>query len=341
MDLVKKVLEPERCSGCSACTISCPYEGILGYRDEKPVLVGECKLCGICTMVCHKYAFDRKTIEETFFGRERLPSERFGVVRKVVVARSKSPEILRSAQDGGVATTLLVKALEDGLIDAALLSGKDSSRPWAPKPTIASTRDEIIACSGTRYSYSPNLITLPEAIKRGFRRIAVVGTPCTISGVRKMQLLGLKRLMEPVKFLVGLMCSACFDYSCFMQSKIGSCLNVDPSDVTKVNIKGKVLVDLSDGSRKQILLEEVGQCARKSCGACDDFSSEFADISLGGAGLSSSTLAIARSKKGEDLLSRSTELLEVDDSRVEQSLDLVNRLSKAKRQRASNLSTGS
>ncbi|MEM2886408.1 MAG: hypothetical protein QXF24_10025, partial [Thermoproteota archaeon] len=101
-DLVKKVLGAEKCSGCAACAASCPY-GVLGYRGERPELDGECRFCGICAKVCHKYEFDRGKVEKSFLGRERLDSEPFGVARKIVAARSADREIRKHAQDGGVA----------------------------------------------------------------------------------------------------------------------------------------------------------------------------------------------------------------------------------------------
>ncbi|MGQ9513601.1 MAG: Coenzyme F420 hydrogenase/dehydrogenase, beta subunit C-terminal domain [Thermoproteota archaeon] len=337
-ELAQSVIEPNICSGCAACTISCPHDGILGYMEEKPLLMGECRFCGICTKVCPRFDFDPDLIEEKFLGRKRFQSEEYGVVRKIFVARSTSNEILRSAQDGGVATALLSSALNDGLIDAAIVSGTDRSRPWVPRPMIASTYEEILACSGTRYSYSPNLLLLPGAIRAGFRSLAVVGTPCTISGFRKIQLLGLRRLTEPVKLLIGLMCSECFSFECMMERVIRSRLKIDPSLVTKINIKGRVLVELANGSRKLIQLEEVKSCARKSCRACDDLSSEYADISLGGLGLSASTLTIARSEGGEDLLLRSKRngFLEFDEVVPQISLDLLKKLSRMKRKRAAN-----
>jgi coenzyme F420 hydrogenase subunit beta len=335
-DLEAKVIVPDRCSGCAACAISCPYKGTLDYRDEKPILIGECKLCEICVKVCPRFDFDRREVERTFLGRERLDAEDLGVVRRAFLARSRSDRIMKCAQDGGVATILLTDALERGSIDAALVSGLEAAGPWAPVPRIASSPEELLACAGTRYSYSPNLLSLPRAVGAGLRRIAIVGTPCAISAVRKMQLLGLRKLTDPIKLLVGLMCSECFVFDCLMKEKVQDNLGLDLTSVVKINIKGKVLVQLRDGAVREIPLKDVKSCSRRSCGACDDFSSEYADISLGGVGLSGMTLALARSERGEALLLDSLAQLATENvGRDSRSLDLAVKLSVAKRARAS------
>jgi len=335
-DLDSEVIAPNRCSGCAACVISCPHRGVLEYRGERPVLIGDCVSCEICVKVCPRYDFNAGAVEERFFGRRRKADEDFGVSRRIVVARSASEDVLKHAQDGGVATVLLTKALEDGIVDAALVSGVETSNPWVPVPMIASRPEDLMACAGTRYSYSPNLLALPEALRNGFKRIAVVGTPCTISGVRKMQLLGLG-LSEPIKLLLGLMCAECFSFDCLMRGRVGASLNVGLSSIAKVNIKGKFLVELRDGAKREIPMKEIRACTRRSCGACDDFSSEYADVSLGGVGLSDSTLVLARSEVGEGLLLNSLDLLETDEVEAHRpSLDLVSRLSGSKRARSAN-----
>ena len=67
-----------------------------------------------------------------------------------VSARSTDKEILQKAQDGGIATTLMVYALEQGIIDGTIVAGT-GDRPWEPKPLVATeprghpkgTRDEV------------------------------------------------------------------------------------------------------------------------------------------------------------------------------------------------------
>jgi coenzyme F420-reducing hydrogenase beta subunit len=50
-------------------------------------------------------------------------------------AKSKDMEVLSKSQDGGLVTTLAIKALERGLVDAVVLAGTEDK--WLPKPVLA------------------------------------------------------------------------------------------------------------------------------------------------------------------------------------------------------------
>jgi coenzyme F420 hydrogenase subunit beta len=77
---------------------------------------------------------------------------------------------------------------------------------------------------------------------------------------------------------------------------------VDLRDVKKMNIKGKLLVTTSSGV-VGFPLAEIKQFHKESCGVCGDFSSELADISVGGVGLDGWTLTVIRTEKGEEVFS--------------------------------------
>ncbi len=49
-----------------------------------------------------------------------------------------------------------------------------------------------MAAAGTRYSYSPNILALSEAVKSKKTSVAFVGTPCQIRALRRVQMAGLK-----------------------------------------------------------------------------------------------------------------------------------------------------
>jgi len=77
---------------------------------------------------------------------------------------------------------------------------------------------------------------------------------------------------------------------------------VDLRDVKKMNIKGKLLVTTSSGV-VGFPLAEIKRFHEESCSGCGDFSSELADISVGGLGLDGWTLTVVRTEKGEELFS--------------------------------------
>jgi len=90
-------------------------------------------------------------------------------------------------QDGGVVTTLVTFALKKGIVDGALLSGVSLDKPFYSMPLLATAPKEVLKCAGTRYTYSPNLLAIQEALKQKRKSLAFVGTPCQIQAIRKME----------------------------------------------------------------------------------------------------------------------------------------------------------
>lgn len=333
--LEKNVVSVGKCVGCGACVVVCPFK-CLEYVEGKPSLVKECEVCGICAEICPQHKWSWSEAEDFVFGRERKDTEDFGVYRRLVVAKAESREVLKVCQDGGVATALLLFALEEGLIDGAVISGLEDKKPFYPTPKLAVTSEEILECSGTRYSYSPNIFALAEGIKQKMQNMAFVGTPCQIRAIRKMQMSGLKKYVAPVKFLIGLMCSETFDYERLMVNHIQEALGINLKDIKKMNIKGRMLVTTQSGV-ETISLSEIKKFARKSCRFCDDFSSELADISVGGLGLKGWTLTIIRTKTGEELFSKAENAGFLDVKAVKKefsALNLLTKLSRKKRKTA-------
>lgn len=333
--LVANVIKPGRCVACGACVVVCPFS-CLEYGEKGPNLIKECKVCGICPQTCPRNEWSWSKAENFVFGREKKAEEEFGIYRKLVVAQAKDSETMNVCQDGGITTALLSFALKSGLIDSAIVAGVSLEKPFYPIPKLATTIKEILECAGTKYSYSPNILALGEVVKQKKSNVAFVGTPCQIHAIRKIQMAGLKKYVTPIKYLIGLMCSECFNYEGLMQKHIQETLGIDLSSIKKINIKGKMLVTTESGVAA-IPLAEIKQYAREGCSFCDDFSSELADISLGGLGLDSWTFTIVRTEKGEELFSNADKASFLNVKKVDSepiALSLLTKLSTKKRKKA-------
>lgn len=333
--LGRDVVATQRCIGCGACVLVCPFK-CLEYREEGPILVGECRACGICTQVCPQNERSIYETESLVFGRERKSHEEFGVYSRLCIARANDIRVRSVSQDGGVATALLLFCLARGVIDGAIVSGKSLDKPLYPIPMLAKTPTEILESAGTRYFYSPNILAFSDALRQKSRSIAFVGTPCQICAIRKMQLLGLKKYVAQLKLMIGLMCSECFNYEGLMEKYVRERMGLQPNDINKMNIKGNVFMATKYGV-KRVPLAEAKQYVRKVCSFCQDFSSELADISLGGLGLEGWTFVVVRTKAGEEIFDAAEEsgILETRPvDKNEPSLKLLVKLSMRKRNSA-------
>jgi coenzyme F420 hydrogenase subunit beta len=277
-----------------------------------------------------------QALEDFLFGRKSKAEEDFGIYQRLVIVQATDKKVLQVCQDGGVSSALLIHALKNGIIDAAAVSGVSEQKPFYPEPKLATTKEEVLLCAGTRYFYSPNLLAFQEGVKQGKHNIAFVGTPCQIHAVRRIQIFPLKKYAERVKFTIGLMCTESFNYEGLMEQHIGKILGINPTDIMKMNIKGKLILTLKNGENIETPLAEAKQYATTSCILCSDFSSELADISVGGLGLNEWTFTIIRTKKGLEIFESAEKagILKTKPAGEEQkALDLLIRLSKMKRKR--------
>ncbi len=131
------------------------------------------------------------------------------------------------------------------------------------------------------------------------------------------------------------MCSECFTYEGLMEEYIHKKIGINPFDIKKMNIKGKMLI-ATDAGITPIALAETKQYARTSCNFCNDFSSELADISVGGLGLDGWTFTIIRTEKGEQLFSAAEEAGYITTKPLDEgsfAMGLLTKLSKKKREK--------
>ncbi|MCW4027361.1 MAG: Coenzyme F420 hydrogenase/dehydrogenase, beta subunit C-terminal domain [Candidatus Bathyarchaeota archaeon] len=323
---------PDNCIGCATCVIVCPFQ-CLDYQNGKPKLVKECKVCGICAQVCPKFDLRMSELESFLFGRERTPREEFGISRRILMAQTTDESVRKVCQDGGLVTTLLMHALDCGVIDGAVVSGVSNEEPLRPVPRLALAVDDLLASAGTRYTYSPNMLALREGIQEKMSNLAFVGTPCQINAIRRIQMVPLRKYSNAVKVLIGLFCSESFTYKGFVKQDIQEDLGINPKDVEKINIKGKVLVKTRSGETRALSLKKAKRHV-SNCRLCPDFSAELADISVGGLGLEGWSLAIIRTEKGNELFQMAENKGIIRSRPIEDQkrvLDLLIKISKRKR----------
>jgi len=302
-NLVTQVIRPNLCTFCGACMAACPVS-VLWPVGEQPTLIGSCALCEICYYQCPTVEFSRNDVEVFLHGRTRRPDETLGIFRGTFVGRALRKEIQSQAQDGGVVTALLAYALENKLIDAAVVAGRNSQ--WRAKPVVATKYDELVRNAGTKYTPSPTLLGVRSAIDEyGKTRIGLVGTPCQVKAARRIQTspLGNLRLAQAMSVTIGLFCMESYGYDKLMETYIAS-KGIDATSVTKVGIKKGSFIAW-DGEKEllRVPLKDIDEFVRQSCKRCDDFTAEYADISVGGVGCPNGySTIIARTEKGLDLL---------------------------------------
>lgn len=279
--LEHEVIFRDLCCGCGACEAVCP-EDVVEVR-EFPSLTGKCTNCGYCLMQCPRSYFSSGEAEVKLFGEA---AEGLGHIVAKIGVKTKDPRLKDKVQDGGFVTTALKYALEKGVIDGAIVSGLGEEKPWQPEARLVTKVKELEGTSGTRYSNSPNLAALKEARKKGLKDLAVVGLPCQIEAVRKMQHYPIEEvdLAPRIKFTIAIFCSANFMYDGLMERLVQKKYKVPINKIKKMDIKGKNVLVFTDKKRVEIPLREAYSEKREACKVCSDFSGKLADLSAGAVG---------------------------------------------------------
>ena len=302
--LMAEVIRKDRCVTCGTCVALCPV-GAIAIEDGPPKLVGQCIACGMCYANCPRAVFDTGEMETQIFGRARSDEEAdLGVHSAIYAVRAKDPDVLETCQDGGAVSALLTQFLSD-VGDGAVVAGLDEKKVWAARPVVASSKEEMLEAAGTKYTPSPTLVGVTSAaLEYGKKKLAVVGTPCQMRGLRMLESgqFSNKKIADAVDLRIGLFCMETFDYNSFMEylEKEG----VDASKVDKFEIKsGRFIAHEGDKEVHKVKLSKVKALVRGCCHSCDDFASEFADISVGNVGSPDGwSTVVVRTKRGEEAL---------------------------------------
>ncbi len=201
------------CTMCGLCVAVCPTGNLAltQSRADPYIAFGEtCNDCGMCRDICPAKDVPLKELDNFLFGRERdFKKELLGITRACYQANATDPEIRSKGTSGGVVTALLVYALEKKLISAANVVVMDKKQPWKAVPVLATTREEIICSSQSKYVIVPvNAGLVDPEIKKLSGTVGCVGLACHVHGLRKLQFgypdhfLGKK-----VGFIIGVACA--------------------------------------------------------------------------------------------------------------------------------------
>jgi len=294
-DLQEEVVRKGICTQCGACVSFCSAGRLNAleldedcfprYADED-----KCLRCGICYLICPLTGDLDVEVRRRFGWRPPV-----GTVQTITSARATDAAILSVAADGGVVTALLLYMLENYLIQGAIVSRKTT--PFTREPLIATSREELISAAsfhvagpshpkepGEEYTtYSPAISAVKDLEGSRLSHVAMVGTPCQVKTVRKMQCLGIAPA-HTIGYTVGPFCMESFSFDALGRKKLEDRLHIDLADVDRLDVREDLGISLRDGRTIRVPFEEVDELARAVCLACTEFANDYADIAVGGLG---------------------------------------------------------
>jgi coenzyme F420 hydrogenase subunit beta len=304
-DLEKAVIDADRCVQCGVCVAACPTDSIGIGEDDLPTLVKMCTGCSLCWDFCPRGGLQYESTWKITGNGNGHGIEGIGHVEESYTARFK--ERMDGVQDGGFVSALLISLLEAGEIDGALVARESETERWKGEAFLARTPEDIRECAGSFYNQT---LALGHVDFKGHNlppnpRIAVVGTPCEIEGIKAMQARpwtwGSSKV-EAITLTIALLCTKSFNYEKLMLEEIRDKRGVDLDNVGRVDVmRGKMIVQDLDG--ETIFAEPIRDfhgAALKGCDECADFMGHAADISVGSVGSADGySSVIVRSEEGQ------------------------------------------
>ncbi len=187
--LKAEVIDKGLCEGCGLCAGACKA---ISMKDGVPTLTGRCVLksganeCGLCFELCPQAH------------PETIPANATERVLYATSVRTKDAVLAEKASNGGFVTTAFKYLLEKKKVKAIVAV---QGEKYSPEGTIVTDVEGLLETQGTRYSPSSVMTNLFDAIRK-YRSVAVVGLPCELRGVSRLE-----QRMDKKVIKIGLFCT--------------------------------------------------------------------------------------------------------------------------------------
>ncbi|WP_300036732.1 Coenzyme F420 hydrogenase/dehydrogenase, beta subunit C-terminal domain [uncultured Roseobacter sp.] len=278
----------------------------------EPAQRGLCTDCGLsrmknakdCGRACQFIAPDYPAMEEQVHGRARREGDErfFGPFH--AMHRARLTPATEGAQWTGITTALGAQLLTDGAVEAVLTMVPDAHDRWRPVPALITDPEGMAAARGMRMGYAPLLALLEEAQARGFSRLAVIGIPCQIYALRRLE----KQLGLEALYVIGTPCSdntTTENFHSFL-----ALLDEDPDSITYLEFRADYRVELryADGRVRFIpfLSLPISDLPQDffplTCRTCVDYTNALADITVGYMGGEGDQWLLVRNARGAEIL---------------------------------------
>jgi coenzyme F420 hydrogenase subunit beta len=276
-ELLEDVHKRDLCIGCGACVDLCPY--FKNYKGKTSQLFPCTLEQGRCFAYCPKAEVDLNELTLKI-RRVDYDGSPLGPYRRVLASRAGIQMERGAFQAGGTVSSLMAFALKNELIDAAALTDRNGLTPVA---RLVTDWKKVAGCASSKFMASPTLSALNVAVREGYNRLGVVGTPCQMTAVAQMCSNPLEKQEHnvPVALSVGLFCNWSVDARQLIDL-LAQRLKI--SEIRGMDIPpppAGIMTLETDNGRVEVSLSEIKPLIPHTCYICPDLTAEFADLSAG------------------------------------------------------------
>ncbi|MCK9448675.1 MAG: Coenzyme F420 hydrogenase/dehydrogenase, beta subunit C-terminal domain [Bacteroidales bacterium] len=319
IDKLEKLMRSELCNRCGSCV------GLSGGRivftdkagKYRPKIIQpiDDKLADTIWEACSGKEFNFPEYRKYFYPDSPNFHTFIGAFYQIGIGYATEPAVRQGGASGGILSAILIWLLEKKKIDGAVVLGMSEEEPWFTKPFIATSKEEILQASQSKYIISSVNEILPEiAAFKG--KLAYVGLPGQVQSIRKLQKMK-HPWVQNIEYIFGPFYGNTLYFSS-IRSFLRSHGEKDYKHIQKLYFRhgewpGNMRVELTSGRVIELKKFHANylipfHILRNSL-YCTDLTNEFTDISGGdawapvyeerGKGFS---MIISRSAKGETIL---------------------------------------
>ena len=299
-ELQADVQQKNICIGCGACVSICPY--FKTYKGKTVAMFQCSRDSGRCYAFCPKTGVDLDKLSEKLYNK-KYSGDPLGNYKAIYISEKGDKAAKGNFQNGGTVSALIEFALKNKIIDSSILTRRNGA---VSIPEIVTDHEKVQAYASSKYGLSPVVSVFNEGVEAGYKKIGVVGTPCSVIAMANIRSnpTDLPNFIDKSGIVIGLFCTWALDTSKFEETLKDK---IDLSLLQKVDIPpppADVMTFTTSHKEITVPLSEIRPGIPSGCSYCHDMTGEFADISVGALelkGEKSKNIIIVRTERGEKL----------------------------------------
>lgn len=331
IDILKKLVAQEMCTGCGACAAQCPKGTIPMNWNDKGFLVPSfdqaARIPKTSLQVCPFNPIPEPQVrtenELAALFLKEAPHAHPQTGRYFATYAGYAVNYRKTSSSGGIASYLMTTLLESKTVDAVLAvrSSEDATKHY--EYAILRSTEEVLSSSKTKY-YPVTLADVLRMLPEIEGKVAIVGIACFLKAVRLHQYYH-PELRDKIAFLIGIICGGMKSsfFAEYLAGKAGADIHHFRHPQFRIKNTESFALDYSygcmdaDGKEHTIKMRSVGDMwgtglfKNNACDFCDDVTTELADISLGDAWLEpyskdghGTNVLVTRSQLAESLITK-------------------------------------
>ena len=294
MNSLENIIDDGLCLGCGICNISNSVDGVK-YDIRKgqwfPNIKNDNHLYKNIYQFCPGKGYDVIELsKEIYNSSQNKYYLELGYVDSKYIAYSCDNGILKNASSGGLITQILIYLLKNKIVDKVVVSKFFySSKGPRAKAIITNSISEIYSSQGSKYcpvDFSEIICNIVHTNDK----LAVVGIPCQIAGLRLLQN-KYPSMKNNIKFFISNFCGGFKNYNNIRLLAKRNNIEFDKIKYFRFRGDGQPGSLLIRDNKTEVSIQypkyvsQTGISKHLRCHFCVDATGELADISCGDAWL--------------------------------------------------------